>query len=84
MTGVSSVFCKVVVLLQYKQLQHVKDFLLNDKRGHVTEETKERLSFLNSGGARGSNGGNGIGVKPQLSAIQEINSTGKIYVWIEV
>lgn len=60
----------------------MRDLLLKDKRSHIAEETKERLSFLNTTRSNVySDGGNGVGVKPQLSAIQEVNTTGKNFFY---
>lgn len=57
-------------------MQQVRDLLLKDKRSHIADETKEKLSFLHSTRTNAySDGGNGL--KPQLSAIQEVNTTGK-------
>lgn len=55
---------------------------MKDKRSHIAEETKEKLSFLNSRGSDVFSDANGVGAKPQLSAIQEVNTTGKLLFFL--
>lgn len=58
-------------------MAQVRELLLKDKRNHLAEETKEKLSFLGCNGQRTYMDTNGVAAPPQLSAIQEINTTGK-------
>lgn len=72
------ILIKFVLILQEEQLQQVRDLLLKDKRSQIAEETKEKLSFLQSNRSSVYRDGNGAGAKPELSAIQEVNTTGKM------
>lgn len=57
----------------------MRNLLFKDTRSHVADEIKTQLSFLNSSskGNVGCSDDVDIGVKPQLSTIQEVNTTGK-------
>lgn len=54
---------------------------MKDKRTHLSEETKERLSFLQPTSGHGEFETNGAPAQPQLSTIQEINTTGELCIF---
>lgn len=56
----------------------MRELLIKDKRTHISEEAKEKLSFLQGNINRGDFEFNAAAVQPQLSTIQEVNTTGNV------
>lgn len=66
--------------MQEEQLEQVRELLTKDKRNHITEEAKEKLSFLQANISRGDFECNAAAAQPQLSTIQEVNTTGMVHI----
>lgn len=62
-------------------MAEVRELVFKDKRTHIPDDAKEKLSFLQTNGHRNTEfDGNWAAGQPQLSTIQEVNTTGEIHM----